>query len=225
MSQFKDNAPQLYLNNELINFGGDNSDIYDGGDDSDVCYIKKSIEAPNTNQTNDVTFVCKRDNDIIYSYTFTNAIKWRYQMLPFNTEKNNALIQLNLETILGIDNYDFSDISFNNTINTDENILNNLISFINQNENNMVFLDDNTEIEYLGIGYKIYQQGEYNNYFSHDYILVKYNSIKIDFYFNGFKNNNWNYIEFKVGDTDYRLYQSPKRYIGKHIWNIKYNNG
>ena len=216
---FTEASPELYFNGEEINFD-------DTINDSNITYIKRSIEAPNINQNQDITFVCKRGDDIIYSYTFVDAIKWRYQVLPFNTEKINALAQLDLNTILGFDNYDFSDEVFQNSINSNNNnVLNSIKEFIHNNEQNMVFLDDNTKIEYLGIGYRIPESGEYNNYFSHDYILVKYNSIKIDFYFNGFKNNNWNYIEFNNDEDTYRLYQSPKRYIGKHIWEIKYNNG
>ena len=219
-SKYKETAPTIYFNDEEI-------DLDNTIDDGNITYIKRTIEAPNINQTKDITIVCKNGNDIIYSYTFINAIKWRYSVLPFNTEKVNGLAQMNLTTILGFDNHDFSDESFNNTINDSQNTtLREIIGFTYANKDNMVYLDDETQIEYLGIGYRNPNDEEYNNYFSHDYILVKFNSIKIDFYFNGIKNNNWNYIEFNNDDNiKYRLYQSPKRYIGKHIWNIRYNNG
>jgi len=220
-SKFGDTAPTIYFNDEVIDFSDNLVQ-----DDNNLIYIIRNFEAPLTNQTKDLTFVCKHGEDIIYSYTFVDAIKWRYTILPFNTEKVNALTQINLTDVSGFDNHDFSDESFNNSLNTSGNtVLDSIKLFIDNNESNMMYLDDNTEIEYLGIGYKMQSDNEYINYFTHDYVLVKYNSIKMDFYFNGIKNNNWNYIEFNHNNLVYRLYQSPKRYIGKHTWNIRYNYG
>ena len=213
------NAPNLYINDEIVDF----NKFEESGQ-----LLTYYIDYENINSeynTKDLSLVCKRDNDIVYSYTFNNLIKWRYKILPFNTEYINALSQLELSTIMAFDNYEFSDTGFdiqNISNDTDDNltILNKLKSFIENNENSMVYLDDNTEIEFNGTGYKA------NNsiFFTHDYILVKYNTIKIDFYFNNIKNNNWNYIELNNDNNEiFRLYQSPRRYIGKHKWIIKYN--
>lgn len=216
------NAPQLYINNELIDF----EDTNDGNDD--ISYIIRNLESPQTYKTQDITFICKRDDNIIYSYTFTNAIKWRYKILPFNTNTNNALKQLQLTTILALDNYNFNNTGFDSSIDDGNFILEDISSFIQNSLDNMIYLDDNTEIEFSGIGYQYDITNDENkqtiNYFPYDYILVQYNTIKNDFYFNGIKNNSWNYIEFDYGQLGtYRLYQSPQRYIGKHTWTIKYN--
>lgn len=208
--KIKMNGPDLYINNEFV-------DLNKFNESGNLLTYTINPENINSNyNTQNLSLVCKNGDDIVYSYMFNDLIKWRYEMLPFNTEMINILSQLNIESILTFDNYEFSD----NDFVLPNNIKNEILLFVHNNENNMVYLDDNTEIEFSGTGYKS------NNsiFFTHDYILIKYNSIKIDFYFNNIKNNNWNYIELEDDNEDiYRLYQSPKRYIGKHKWIIKYN--
>ena len=59
----------------------------------------------------------------------------------------------------------------------------------------------------------------------HDYIVIDYNTDNLDFYFNNILNNGWKRILINLnGQKIYKIFQSPKRYMGKHTWNIKYRN-
>jgi len=222
-------APDICFNGETINLN--NTDVTNIGN---YFYITRSIDNVDSNNNiiynKDFELVCSRNDDVVYKYIFKDAIKWRYKILPFNTNTLNLLHingNINFISLLKIlDAYKFSDINFNNS--NINNGLNLLMDSIMNNTNNlsdiydkMIFLDDDCNIEFEG---NMYQNDDIYSP-SYDYFIIEAGIYNFDFYLNNIKNNNWNYITFKYDsdNKDYRLYQSPQKYIGKHIWKIKYN--
>ena len=221
---FHETAPEIYLdvtgvNSEQILLNAGSPNVVNNSNILQVSRNYRSDEFENK----DLSFIFKRHSDIIYHYTFKNLLKWRYKILPFNTEMINIFNYLSTNIVYALDYYNFSDTTF-----TIENInelqagsLSSFLNFVETNINNSIFLDDEMTIEFLGLGYT------HNNtiYYTHDYFIVESGIVNFDFYFNGIKNNHWNYFEFAIngGTKTYRLYQSPQRYIGKHTWTIKYN--
>ena len=231
---FKETAPSIYLSGEEGNItleytNSDNNISY--------FYIGRNYgpnqSAPNTYgsryDNKDISIICKRHDDIVYSYTFIKALKWRHKILPFNTElislfdySDTITGNSNISLIYALDNSIFTNSLVINANQLDwYSNLSIFNSFIKNNINDAMFLDDETNIEYSGLGYK------YNNiiYYAHDYFIIESGIDHLDFYFNGIKTNNWNYIEFTDNDgKSYRLYQSAQRYVGKHTWTIKYRD-
>lgn len=221
---FHETAPEIHLNvtgedDEQINLNAGGNAITN---DSNKLYISRNYKM-NEFGNKDLSFVFKRHDDIIYNYTFKDLLKWRYKILPFNTNTINILQSLGVDFVYLLDNYPFTNTSL------DINELNELkagssdafFRFVDANLNNAIFLDDEMPIEFLGLGYN---SGN-TIYYMHDYLIVESGIVNFDFYFNNIKNNHWNYLEFNLNNSSktYRIYQSPNRYIGKHTWVIKYN--
>lgn len=213
-------APNIKFNGETI----DLSDVSNVTNADSYFYITRTVDnIDNTNNTiynKDFELVCSRNNEIVYQHTFKNAIKWRYKILPFNTSVLNLLFtsgNVNYSDLLkSLDSYKLSDINFNIMYITDG--LNSLMNNMNEFADKMVYIDDDCNIEFEGY---MYRNGDlYDS--SYDYFIIEAGIYDFDFYFNDIKNNNWNYITFGHNDKSYRLYQSPQKYIGKHIWKIKY---
>lgn len=206
-------APDINFNGEMIDLNDSNNVINTDG----YFYITRSIEnTDNNNNTiynKDFELICSRNNEVVYHYIFKDAIKWRYKILPFNTDILNLLHINNIEFLKILDAYKFSDINFNNS-----DITNSLNYLMNDYIDKMIFLDDDCNIEFEGYMYK--NNDIYSS--SYDYFIIESGIYDFDFYFNDIKNNNWNYITFVYNDKTYRLYQSPQKYIGKHTWKIKY---
>lgn len=228
-------APDVIFNGETINFK-DSNDPYSINssitNNDSYCCITRSIDNINNNNiiyNKDFELVCSINNDVVYKYIFKDAIKWRYKILPFNTKILN-LLHINFSNLLKtLDAYKFSDINFNSS-NINSELKSLMDSIMNSNTNlldisdMMIFLDDNCNIEFEG---NMYQNDDVYSP-SYDYFIIEtgtYNIYNFDFYLNNIKNNNWNYIIFNYdgNNKNYRLYQSPQKYIGKHIWKIKYN--
>ena len=228
-SFFHETAPEIYLNvtnedTKQIILNSDNIE-----NNGNLLYFANNYSS-DVFANKDLSLTFKRHDDIIYDYTFKNILKWRYKILPFHTERVNLFGGLDTSYIYALDYYNFSDVSFtindvNNQSNSNSidsitpNTLSNLYKFINDNLNNSIYLDDEMGIEFSGFGYN---KDGINNYI-HDYFVIEKGVDDLEFYFNGIKNNHWNYFEFSLNNKDYRLYQSPQRYIGKHTWTIKYN--
>ena len=227
-------APDITFNGETINFK-DSNDPYSINssitNNDSYCCITRSIDNSNNNNNiiynKDFELVCSINNDVVYHHIFKNAIKWRYKILPFNTNILNLLHMngnINFSNLLKtLDTYKFSDTNFNSS-----NINSGLISLMDNIINNdnltdisdkMIFLDDDCHIEFEGNMY--HNDDIYSP--SYDYFIIESGTYNFDFYFNDIKNNNWNYIIFSYNNKYYRLYQSPQKYIGKHIWKIKFN--
>ena len=177
----------------------------------------------------DINLVCKRNDEIVYSYTYKNFLKWRYTALPFNTKKLSILIntlsensQNMLRSIYVFDRYNFNDINFDENSVEINNAIADIFEFVENNYDNMsIFLDDETNIEFLGDGY-IYND---DSVYMHDYIVVRLetsNYPEFDFYLNNILNNGWNSLLINYGNVQYKIFQSPQKYIGKHTWTIKY---
>ena len=229
---FHQTAPEIRLNVSGVDYSnvtdglGETILLNAGGNaitnDSNKLYISRDYRS-NTFANKDLSFVFKRHKDIIYQYTFKNLLKWRYRIIPFNTELVNIFNSLSSNFVYALDYYLYSDTSFSiDNVNLIQGgSLDAFLTFVESNLNNAIFLDDEMTIEFLGLGYT------HNNaiYYMHDYFIVESGISNFDFYFNGIKNNHWSYFEFELnnGTKRYRLYQSPQRYIGKHTWTIKYN--
>ena len=219
IEEIKETSPEFYINNQLIN-------LEDGLQNNNNEIIVRSSLVYNQYHTEDLNFVCKRNNDIIYSYFYKDFIKWRYRMLVFNTNTLSMLLSSsssNLSNIYNFDKYDFDDSDFN--LNSTDplfvNALTNFLTFINDNfETHSKFLDDSVNIEFIGDGYFYNDEWIY----MHDYIVLDYNTDNLDFYFNNILNNGWKRITINNNGQIYKIFQSPKRYMGKHIWNIRYRN-
>lgn len=213
-------APNIKFNGETI----DLSDVSNVTNADSYFYITRTVD--NIDNTNNIIYnkdfelVCSRNNEIVYHHIFKNAIKWRYKILPFNTSVLNLLFttgNVNYSDLLkSLDSYKLSDINFNIMYINDG--LNSLMNNIDEFEDKMIYIDDDCNIEFEGY---MYRNGDlYSS--SYDYFIIEAGIYDFDFYFNDIKNNNWNYITFTHNDKSYRLYQSPQKYIGKHIWKIKY---
>jgi len=236
---FYKTAPLTYLNVTYLNIPDKNSEIIFSniGDtdeelvnnnnklinNSNRFYISRAFTC-NEFENKDLSLIFTRHDDIIYNYTFKNILKWRYKILAFNTNKINIFTSLDINTIYALDNYPFSNttidiVSFESLQQGSSSQY--FFEFVENNLDNAIFLDDEMTIEFLGLGYN---KGD-TIYYMHDYIIVESGIVNFDFYFNGIKNNHWNYLEFEIENTTkkYRIYQSPQRYIGKHTWTIKYN--
>jgi len=208
-------APTIKFNNEPIDLNDVNSVK---NKDTYFC-ITRDINYTNNVYDKNFELICTRNNEVVYHYIFENGVKWRHKILPFNTKDFNLLYNDDYFILLhNLNTYRFSDIRFGDI---SQGITNTLKNFIRDNINNFVFLDDTNTIEYEGIEYT-FGSDTYNS--SYDYFIVEAGTYDFDFYFNDIKNNNWNYITFEYNNKDYRLYQSPQKYIGKHNWKIKYNH-
>jgi len=188
-------APEIIFNGEPIDLN--NTEII------------RNIERQNQTIFNkDLELICKRDNDVVYSYTFKNAIKWRYRMLPLNLESNvDDNIKNNLRNL---NNHRFSDIS------DSESVKSSVSYFITKFKNDFIYLDDTNDIEFNGIQY------QYNNLIesSYDYIIIEGENHDVDFYLNNIKTNNWSHILISDNNKNYIIYQSPQKYIGVHTWKV-----
>ena len=229
-NEYLETSPDIYINNELLDF----DDLNIGTDNNNIRNLQYYYSIRKDDYYNEnISLITKKDDNIIYSYNYQNVIKWRYKFLPFNTNTLNILFNISsvsLTDIYLIDQYEFDDDRFNLT--DVNNSLFSLFNFVKNSDifnDHSVFLDDNINIEFIGNGYK------YNNdiLYMHDYILFienntdQLNSNKIEFYYNNIL-TNWKFLkitESNSGTITYKLFQSPRRYMGKHIWNIKYNNG
>lgn len=209
-------SPDIYVNDNEVNFN-------DSITNENGLILRYSLQH-NEYYNEDINLICKRNENIIYSYNYKNFIKWRYKILAFNTKILNILLSnVNISDIYNIDKFNFDDDEFSLQYlqSTYPNSLNAFISFIIDNfDDYSVYLDDETEIEFVGNGY-------YNNdewLYMHDYIVIKSNTNNLDFYFNDIKNNGWKQLTINTGTQIYKIFQSPQRYMGNHTWKIKYKN-
>ena len=207
------NAPDIIFNNEKINLN-DNTQIEDAGS---YFKITRDIEYHTNDPLNtDLKLICKRNNEVVYDYVFRDVIRWRYKILPFNTD--NLKLVNNINDIICLDilnNYKFSDNDFTGLSDANINYIN---SFIAANADKLIYLDNN-DIEFSGEGY-IFNDLQRSSF---DYFIIEGENHKLDFYYNGIKNNNWSHYTVKPDDINvYTIYQSPQKYIGKHTWKICY---
>lgn len=216
-------APEIIFNDEIvfnneINLN-DNEHIEDAGS---YFKITRDIEYHTNDPLNtDLKLICKRNNEVVYDYVFKDAIRWRYKILPFNT--NNVKLVNSIDDITCLDilnNYKFSDNNFRGL----GDAINYINSFITANIDKLIYLDNN-DIEFSGEGY-IFNDLQCSSF---DYFIIEGADHKLDFYLNGIKNNNWSHYTFTPENSNesnsnesYTIYQSPQKYIGKHTWKICY---
>ena len=217
LNEIIETSPQFVVNNELVDLSNGETN------DNNEIIIRSSLQKFRYHNE-DINLICKRDNNIIYSYTYKNFIKWRYRIFAFNTPLLSILLNdIQLKNIYNIDKYNFDDSDFNINSNNSDFIqaYGAFIDFIVTNfDNYSIFLDDQTNIEFLGDGYLYNDEWIY----MHDYIVIQQNIDNIDFYFNNIMNNGWKRITIESNGKIYKIFQSPQRYMGKHTWNIRYRN-
>lgn len=231
IDELEKSSSDIYINDYKINLS---EDFYDNENNlclynNDLIY-KSSLRFDKYHNEN-INLVCKRDSEIVYSYVFENFLKWRYTALPFNTKKLSILINNSfnensnqLKDIYIFDRYNFNDINFDENSTEMNYAINTVFNFVDNNYDNMsIFLDDETDIEFLGDGY-VYDD---DIVYMHDYIVVRLetnNYPYFDFYLNNILNNGWNDLLINYNNVQYKIFQSPQKYIGKHTWTIRYRN-
>jgi len=169
------------------------------------------FEKPENSFTDDLILELRKpgenpgDENIIYSYSIPNLLKWEDKFVIFPTNDENIDEMYNV--------YNFRD---TNTDLSDPECYNIYLTLISNNfvEEKYISLNNNDIIEL-----------EFSsNTPSYDYIIFRNNYSNIEFYFNGLQSKNWEVKRIQRADEHYfYIWQSPQKYVGHHTWKIKIN--
>ena len=165
--------------------------------------IALNFEISENKIIDDLTLQFVKNNNVIYSYTYKNLLKWPTSSYTFPEIATDTANYFNNLNTFNFRNSNLSDTEIQSIIIDVDHIISNLTSTpIEEKELVITFTNSSPSYDYIVL-FK-------------DYTL----NTNIEFFFNGIRSNNWRCIS-DVENNRY-IWQSPQKYIGTHDWTIKF---